>query len=109
MSTLLGSLWQVIHEFNRHEAGVTRPVEFWLNMLESQVAEARAHLKAGHVDKALNEIADCHVISFEALHRSGKHPTSFVVNRIHTRILPRIDELHARYHAGDGHKDGGAN
>jgi hypothetical protein len=108
MSSYLGHLWQVIHAFDRHEHGVQRPVEFWLNVLESQIAEAREHLAAGNTEKALGEIADINHVSFEALHRLGKHPTSFIVNRIKTAILPRVDEIYATYHRGDGHKGGHA-
>lgn len=102
MSSLLAHLWRVVHAFDH--AKPPADVAFWLNMMESQLQEARAHLAAGEVEKALNELADAHAVSFEAIYRCGQHPTSFIVRRIQARILPRVDEIIRLYHQGDGHK-----
>jgi hypothetical protein len=103
MSNLLGTLWGVVRAFDRHNYARQDPA-FWLNLIESQVAEARAHLANGDRAKATAELADIHVVSFEAIYRCGEHPTSFIVQRAKAAILPRVDELHESYGEHDGKK-----
>lgn len=71
---------------------------FWVSVLEVQCREAREHLAAGNEDAALAEIADCIPIAFEALRRCGKDPLEFTTERVTTRILPRVNEIIAKYH-----------
>lgn len=78
--------------------------EFWLRMAESQIKDARAHFAAGEVEKGLAEIADLIPVAFDALEKLGKDPEAFTENRIRTRILPRVAEVSALYHAGNGYR-----
>lgn len=85
-------------------------LEFFLNMLDQQVLEAREHLlhadevlrhnriqeaKRCH-EKALNEVADCFSVGWQAIAEEGRDPEAFIVNRLLTRVLARVQELHER-------------
>jgi hypothetical protein len=66
---------------------------FWLDMLQAQIDEARGHLAAGMASKALAEIADCFSVGWQALADNTPDAEAFIVNRIRTRIIPRVEEL----------------
>lgn len=81
-------------ESRRHRDGiVSLPPAFWLNMLQAQIDEATSHLAAGKTDKCLAEIADCFSVGWQALMDNTPDAEDFIVNRIRTRIIPRVDEL----------------
>lgn len=95
-------------EPRRRRDGITRlPPAFWLDMLQAQLDEARDHLRTAHAYerggrpdsaqvfriKALAEIADCFSVGWQALEDNTDGAEQFIVQRIRTRIIPRVDEL----------------
>ena len=95
-------LWKVADGFVRHRGGV-HSRDYYLNMLEDQIREAREHDAEGREHKACNELADIIVVAFEALHARGVDPERVTVERIRSRILPHIAAIERAYQ-GDGHK-----
>jgi hypothetical protein len=78
------------------EPGFELPADFYLNMLDQQVIEAREHLAAGRPEKALAEVADCFSVGWQAIADAGVDPEAFILHRLRTRVLPRVGELHQR-------------
>lgn len=105
MSPMVEAIWEARRAFLAADHDVQPPLGFWLNLLDQQVIEARQHAGAGLDVKAHAEIADCILVAFQALHALGHDPEAFVVERIRTRVLPRIPELIARDRAGNGYKE----
>lgn len=101
-------LVETLREVNRrfsYGPGKDDSFEFWLNMAESQIQDARAHLALGHPkERALAEIADLIPVAFDALEKLGVEPESFTEKRVRDRILSRVEEVHALYRDGDGHR-----
>ena len=99
------ALWQARRAFLEADPLPQPGLAFWLNLLDQQVIEARAHAKAGLDAKARAEIADAILVSFQALHALGENPEQFVARRIRERVLPRIPHLIERDRAGYGYKE----
>ena len=104
MTDLQATLDEVNRRFS-YGPGKDDSFEFWLNMAESQIQDARAHLALGHPrERALAEIADLIPVAYDALEKLGVKPAEFTVARINDRILSRVEEVHALYRNGDGHR-----
>lgn len=103
---MCNALWECSNAFEalRRRDDKHHSAEWWANCIESQVLEAKQHLLEGKSEKAMNEIADCIIVAFDALRDFGVHPKDVVINRVKTRVLPRVNELHQTYGHGDGHK-----
>ena len=111
-SPLVEALQDVRRAFEprrRRDGVASLPPGFWLDMLQVQLDEARDHLRAAqawrkirpdladHFEaKALAEIADCFSVGWQALEDNTPGAEPFIVNRIRTRIIPRVDELASR-------------
>lgn len=78
--------------------------EFWLNMLEAQVREAREHHASGENEKLFNEIADCIIVAYDALYKLGfKYPFTVVEKRIKTRMsTDKISQIIEKYYHSNG-------
>lgn len=105
MTGLASKLWEARAAFLMvREPGRTFPLDFWLNMMEAQVIEAREHLANGLPEKAKAEIADCFIVGWQALHDNGSEPERFIMDRMDKRVIPRAKALHDRYQGGNGFK-----
>jgi hypothetical protein len=78
--------------------------EFWLNLLDQQLIDARKHVGAGQLEKYAAEWADVFSIGWQAIRCLGIDPEPFIVKRLRTRIIPKAAELAERDRAGNGYK-----
>lgn len=78
--------------------------DFWTNLLDQQVIEAREHLEAGNHEKLAAEIADLFCVGYQALLDLGKDPEPFIVARIRNHIIPKAAHFAERDRAGNGYK-----
>lgn len=89
-----GDLWALIEHLNRQfdygEAG--EDLEFWLNMLESQVDEARDHLENDRERKVHNECADAVFVAVQAIMQSDED------------VIGRVDSIQPKYQDTNGHR-----
>ena len=102
---MLTVLWQCRGAFIA-EGEKDKPIDYWLNMLESQLAEARMHLARGEIERCRHEISDHVLVAFHALDDTGpENPEVFVAESVRRRVLPKVAHLMHVYGA-NGYKHG---
>lgn len=100
-------LWTLIEHLNRQfdygEQGENP--EFWLNMLGSQVEEARDHLENGQQEKVLDEFADAVFVAVQGIMQCGENNREVVRSRA-LDVLNRVDDIQPKYSETNGHRVG---
>lgn len=109
MSEMESTLWKVRRAFVEAGEGKDDDPDYWLNLIEAQLKEAREHRADGKLvgirGSVTAELADLIGISFQALNAFGvEDPGAFVVQRHIERVLPRVQYLIARDAPNNGFK-----
>lgn len=82
-------------------------LEFWTNMLDSQVDEIRQHLENGKIEKAHAEFADAIFVSQQALIKTADDHDKVVRGRAWD-VIGRVDSIQPNYEETDGVKATGS-
>ena len=104
MSEMLDALYACRWAFIQ-EGEKDKPLEYWLNMLESQLREARMHLARGETDRCRHEISDHVLVAFHALDDTGPDPEGYVAASIKRRVMPKVAHL-MKVYGQNGYKYG---
>lgn len=101
----VGEIWSLVEKLNSSfdYGDQGQDLEFWANMLESQVEEIRQHIENEDNRKARNEFADAIFVAAKALMEGDPDYQTTIKNRA-LDVMSRTDEIQSEYSEGNGYK-----